>query len=419
MTSSQIQEINTSFAKMRMETDELADGVIECILKWSSSSLSILEQTKDLFFLLIRTSLEGNNTVENILKNYASESCKPIINRFLKETSVLPDFASIDLLDKGAEVFRLHGEYMLMLLGIRALPLTYSAANGVKVLYRTRKLLPDELIAHASDLYGYEVMKKRLRDTSQFVIDVMEKGAFSTHNGGIQAIRKIRIFHAVIRYYIKHSPEGWDVEKLGEPINQQHMLGTLMAFSALILEGMPLLGKRLSTAEKEAYFHCWKVVGVLMGIKKEYIPQSYELGRGKGREILNDQAESCQEGREMTQALLDCMNDVMQSDKSPQKPSSSYFPKRTDMPRIFVRYGIERKTSSHDYPNILGIKPYQSFLEKIIPKIIQIVLSLNLFNRIIKKFITRFLQQPYASGRMTAQINLRIPHSLQSAWRLK
>ena len=36
------------------------------------------------------------------------------------------------------------------------------------------------------------------------------------------------------------------------------------------------LGVRMTPAEKNAYIHCWNVVGFLMGIREELLPANYE-----------------------------------------------------------------------------------------------------------------------------------------------
>ncbi len=59
-------------------------------------------------------------------------------------------------------------------------------------------------------------------ETSQMVINVMTPGGFEPNGTGIITIKKVRLMHASIRYYLKHphiNQKGWDTSTLGEPIN--------------------------------------------------------------------------------------------------------------------------------------------------------------------------------------------------------
>ena len=42
-----------------------------------------------------------------------------------------------------------------------------------------------------------------------------------------------------------------------------------MSFAPLVLERLETLGVEISDNDKEAYFHCWRVVGYFMGLDEE------------------------------------------------------------------------------------------------------------------------------------------------------
>ena len=64
-------------------------------------------------------------------------------------------------------------------------------------------------------------------------------GALDAGGAGIRSAQKVRLMHDAVRHLILE--HGWD-PALGLPINQEDQLGTLLTFSAVILDGLRKLG---------------------------------------------------------------------------------------------------------------------------------------------------------------------------------
>ena len=126
---------------------------------------------------------------------------------------------------------------------------------------------------------------------------------------GNTAAVEVRALHAFIRHFLFH--KGWDVEKFGEPINQEDQAGTMLAFSAFVIEGLEQLGIRPTTEEKDAYQHTWNVIGHLMGVEKEFMCDSYEEARELGHAILNHQKGKSDTGKALTGACLEFTRRMM------------------------------------------------------------------------------------------------------------
>src|SRR5436190_19317604 len=97
-------------------------------------------------------------------------------------------------------------------------------------------------------------MMRRLLETSQMVINVMSEGGLDLNGAGIITVKKVRLYHAAIRYFLLNSGRdsaAWDSEVYGKPINQEEMAGTLMAFSALVINGLTQVGVELTKEQKE------------------------------------------------------------------------------------------------------------------------------------------------------------------------
>ena len=68
--------------------------------------------------------------------------------------------------------------------------------------------------------------------------------------------------------------DDWDYSSWDQPINQVQLAGTLMLFSLANLAGCQAMGMRFSDRERDAVFHLWRYVGLLMGLHPELVPTS-------------------------------------------------------------------------------------------------------------------------------------------------
>jgi uncharacterized protein (DUF2236 family) len=182
----------------------------------------------------------------------------------------------------------------MMLLCCYSLPSSYAAKKGVQVLHRTA--------------YLAKRPNRRLFETAQFIVDVMSPGGLGPGGRGIRTAQKVRMMHAAIRHLIRTDTGApWSIEQLGMPINQEDLLGTLMTFTWLILDGLDRLGVQLTPQEQQAYLETWLVVGTLMGVEPQLLPRTVDDARQVCALIERRQVAESPEGREMMAALLGMM----------------------------------------------------------------------------------------------------------------
>jgi hypothetical protein len=91
------------------------------------------------------------------------------------------------------------------------------------------------------------------------------------------------------------------------PINQEDLLGTLMTFTWVILDGLAKLGVKLTPVQQQSYLVTWLVVGELMGVEPRLMPRSIAEATATTELIERRQVAESKEGREMTAALLGMM----------------------------------------------------------------------------------------------------------------
>jgi len=194
----------------------------------------------------------------------------------------------------GERLFAEFGPEIMMLLCCYSLPSSYAAKKGVQVLHRTA--------------YLAKRPNRRLFETAQFIVDVLSPGGLGPGGKGIRTAQKVRLMHAAIRHLIRvDTKTPWSVEELGVPINQEDLLGTLMTFTSLILDGLKRLDIKLGAEDQQAYLETWLVVGALMGIEPQLLPKTVAEAASVTALIERRQVAESPEGKEMMTALLDMM----------------------------------------------------------------------------------------------------------------
>ncbi len=264
-------------SEKRSHTDPVADEVIATILDRGQGHL-----VNELF----------RNLTYN--RDPIPANMPPELLAYFDASDDLPLWIDYDLIQLSQRVYRLHGHLMGLVLSCKSLPESYACAKGAMVLYETGRL---------NEQHGARrAFTRRIVETAQFVVNVMSPDSFGPNGQATRTVQKVRLIHATIRYYLRKN--NWDVAQYDEPINQEDMAGTLMAFSALVLDGLVTLHVKLAPEEEEAFQHCWRVVGCLMGVDPDLLPNNVQDARNLGNAILSHQIKASSQGQELIDALI-------------------------------------------------------------------------------------------------------------------
>jgi hypothetical protein len=267
---------------MRRCGDPLADEPVAAVLKRGG-----VDEVNAMMRTLVRVDQVVPRDLPDELETY------------LTQTLPLPEWADQNKIERGQRVFERWGVYICICLFCASLPSSYAAAKGVQVLHMTARLDTDT--------------RRRVLETGQFLVDVLSFGSLDEKGKGRRTIQRVRLMHAAVRHLIKarnaERPGVWDPE-WNEPINQEDLAGTLLAFSGVVLEPLRLLGIRLPARDIDAYLHLWNVIGHLMGVHDELLVRDADDAAALIATIERRQFKPSSAGQELSSALLDLLDEL-------------------------------------------------------------------------------------------------------------
>jgi hypothetical protein len=311
---------------MRFQSDPWADEAVAAVLgdwEWraleangvlaASANALNLESMPQWAKLQAMTKAFGAWQSNDALVNWKGDSTvlapdvSDAITRYVSVAATMPRWADREKIARAEKIFMDYGPLSVVNLFCSSLPECYVVPDLAAVLQTT-----GQLTQHT---------EHRVRSTGAMIFPVMMLGGLTTGaGGGLAQIFKVRLIHATIRHLIlRRSPQsmlaaiqlfenaegnntsrhpgivpqlarlqstdsiyhalfahGWDVGKLGLPVNQQELLYTLMTFSYVYLRSMRALNMPLTSADEEAFIHAWNVAGHFLGIDHAHMPNTYD-----------------------------------------------------------------------------------------------------------------------------------------------
>lgn len=263
---------------LRLRGDELADTVVRSLFE------------------------NGEAQKFNTLMRWFSTSGQPlppglpeVAREYLEATSVPPDWVDWDVMEVARQFFVDNNAHISMALAFGSMPSGYATPPLARLLSQT---------------HGLAYPARRMAETGQFTVYLMQPDSFQAGGRFIPAAQKVRLVHAAVRYHLRK--EGlWDEETWGLPICQEDMVGAQMGFSVFVLDCLHRLHIHMSPEGAEAYYYAWKVTGALLGVDVSAMPSDTTAGRAFGDLYLIRHMAPSPEGANLTQQLIKLYQEVV------------------------------------------------------------------------------------------------------------
>ena len=249
-----------------LAVDPLADRAVETLAPGAAGHA------------LIGAALAGDTSVPRALADLVAAA------------RVVPPWVEWDRIDRGGRFFLRTGLVGGIVLGARALVMSYASPGGNKPLAFSGRLT--------------ENAAARLNETARFVRAVVRPSGMRVGSEGWKLTLRVRLIHAQIRRMLAVSPR-WRREAWGAPINQHDMVAASLVFSVVTLGGVRRLGIDVSASDSEDFMHLWRWVSHVIGVDPALYPVTEAEALRLSDLIAATQAAPDDDSRALTQALLE------------------------------------------------------------------------------------------------------------------
>ncbi|MGW5879030.1 oxygenase MpaB family protein [Nocardiopsis terrae] len=267
-----------SMDALRLPGDELADATVNALFESGEVGK---------FNTLMRYFSTTGQDLPDGLPDVARE--------YLHATSAPPAWIDWSEMERARLFFIDNNVHISTALAFSAMPACYVIPHVAKLLSATHAL---------------EYPSRRMAETGQFTVYLMQPNAFEAGSRFVPAVQKVRLLHASIRYHMLR--EGrWDVAALGTPICQEDMIGGQMMFSLQVLDALHRLGIHMSVDGAESYFYVWRVVGEMLGISPDHAPADLDDARKFSDLYMARYMGPSEEGARLTRQLIELYEEVV------------------------------------------------------------------------------------------------------------
>ncbi|MFF5259992.1 oxygenase MpaB family protein [Actinomadura viridis] len=208
---------------------------------------------------------------------------------FMERARRLPSWADQGKLATAVEFNKKRGLY----LGV-----TYGFASGMM-----STVIPREARAVYYSKGGADI-KDRITKTAKLGYDIGSLKAYQPDGEMIVTCVKTRLAHAGVRHLLPKSPYWTKVADEKVPISQADMMVTWHSLPTTVMQNLVKWKVPIPSAESEAFLHSWQLSAHMLGIKDEYIPNSWAEANSQAKQVLDPILAPTPEGIKLADMLL-------------------------------------------------------------------------------------------------------------------
>lgn len=216
--------------------------------------------------------------------------------RLADQAEYVPYWVDWKTMNVGSRAFLRAGGLGMVCLTCYVTPLFYCLSNGNKAL-----TFSGNLTRRAA---------RRGRETARFVIETCLPNNLRRHGDGFKVTLRVRLMHAQVRRMIALSGR-WDYEQHGMPISQVYMAAMMSLLSAQWIEGLRMLGVRLTPDEEEGMMQLWRYSAYLIGVHPELIFSTRQEANRFWNLVLEQEPAPDDDARGLVHAILQTIPEVM------------------------------------------------------------------------------------------------------------
>jgi hypothetical protein len=169
-------------------------------------------------------------------------------------------------------------------------------------------VIPNEARSVYYSKGGHPVyFKDRIAKTAKLGYDIGTINAYDPDGQMIVTCIKTRMIHAGVRHLLPQSPH-WPDNVV--PISQEDLLVTWHSLPTTIMQNLVKWGIPIPRNESQGYLHSWQLCGHFLGIRDEYLPQSWAEANSQAKQVLDPVLAPTPEGTVLAEQLLELGHDL-------------------------------------------------------------------------------------------------------------
>jgi endo-cleaving rubber dioxygenase len=211
------------------------------------------------------------------------------LTTYLQGVNRLPAWADRAKLRLAADFNRRKDTYLFLLYGL---------GSGIM-----STVIPRE----AASVYwsaGGADMQDRAAKTFTVGYDLSELTAFEPSGQFVVTANKTRLVHAAVRHLLPQSPHWRAVADEQIPISNGDILVTFHSLGTFVHRKLRDWRVPMTAAQEDAFLHMWQVAIHLLGVREEFIPQTWAAADAQSAQVLTPILAPTLEGRELAEDLL-------------------------------------------------------------------------------------------------------------------
>ncbi|KHD76934.1 oxygenase MpaB family protein [Actinoplanes utahensis] len=208
---------------------------------------------------------------------------------FMEYARRLPSWADQEQLATAVRFNEKRGLYLGVLYGL---------ASGMM-----STVIPKEALAVYYSQGGAD-MKDRISKTAKLGYDIGSVNAYQPDGEMIVTAVKTRLVHAAVRHLLPQSPHWTPVAEEDIPISQADIMVTWHSLPTTVMRKLTDWKVPIPADESQAFLHSWQVGAHLLGVKDEYIPNSWAQANSQAEQVLDPVLRATPEGVKLADILL-------------------------------------------------------------------------------------------------------------------
>ena len=213
------------------------------------------------------------------------------VRDFVEQARQLPSWTDQAKLKTAGDFYKKRGLYLGLTYGFGSGMMSCAIPNEARAVYYSK---------------GGADMRDRITKTAKLGHDIGDLNAYEPDGDMAVTAVKTRMVHAAVRHLLPQSPH-WPTVGRSKPIpvSQADIMVTWHSLATYANKTLTKWQLRIPTAEFDAYLHLWQVTAHMLGVKDEYIPNSWDEARAQSAQVLDPILQATPEGVALADILLD------------------------------------------------------------------------------------------------------------------